>query len=80
MTAPRPSLPDYCLYVPDGSRQPCYAPASLVLVRPSGETLRFACRAHRDAFAKRISGPYLVLERAEWETQGAGYRGRTLGG
>ena len=51
-----------------------------VIVRPSGETLRFACRAHRDAFADRIQGPHQVLERTEWEVRGAGYRGPGLGG
>lgn len=35
-----PDLPDYCEYLPAGSRQPCYAPAPLVLVRPSGPALR----------------------------------------
>ncbi len=30
------SLTDYCEYLPDGSRRPCYAPAALVLVRPGG--------------------------------------------
>jgi hypothetical protein len=73
-------LAGYCEYLPDGSRQPCYAQASLVLVRPSGETLRFTCREHLPAWATRIQGRYLVLERDEWEARGAGYRGAGLGG
>ena len=60
--------------------QPCYALASLVLVRPNGETLDFSCAEHRKAWAARIRGPYLVLERDEWEARGAGYRGVMLGG
>ena len=71
---------DYCLWCPEGSRRPCYAPATLVVVRPSGETLDFSCAAHREAWAARIQGPYLVLERDEWEARGAGYRGVMLGG
>jgi len=63
-----------------GSRRPCYAPASLVLVRPSGETLGFSCGEHREAWAARIRGRYLVLQRDEWEARGAGYRGPMLGG
>ena len=78
MTAPR-ELADFCLWWPMGGR-PCYAPASLVLVRPSGETLRFSCAEHRDAWASRIRGRYVVLERPEWEVRGAGYRGAELGG
>ena len=39
-------LPDYCEWLPDGNRQPCYAPARLVLVCPSGETLRCSCTEH----------------------------------
>ena len=74
------SLADYCLYLPDGSRRPCYAQASLVLVRPSGEALRFTCAEHLPAWATRIRGQYLVLERDEWEARGTGYRGRMLGG
>ena len=73
-------LADYCLYWPVGARRPCYGPASLVLVRPNGETLDFSCAEHRDAWATRIRGAYLVLERAEWEARGAGYRGPMLGG
>jgi hypothetical protein len=73
-------LADYCEWLPDGSRRPCYAPAALVLVRPDGETLRFSCAEHRDAWAARIRGPYLVLGRDEWEARGAGYRGVMLGG
>jgi hypothetical protein len=73
-------LADYCLYLLDGSRQPCYAQASLVLVRPSGETLGFTCAEHREAWASRIQGRYLVLERDKWESRGAGYRGTHLGG
>ncbi len=80
MTQPQIQLADYCEYVPDGSRQPCFAPATLVLVRPSGDTLRFSCAEHLPAWASRIRGRYLVLERDEWEQSGAGYRGAELGG
>lgn len=73
-------LADYCEYLPDDSRRPFYAPASLVLVPPDGETLRFTCADHLPAWATRIHGRYLVLERDEWEAQGAGYRGTMLGG
>jgi hypothetical protein len=70
----------YCEYLPAGGRRPCYAPAPLVLVRPDGETLRFTCADHLPAWATRIQGRYLVLERDEWEARGAGYRGVMLGG
>ena len=80
MTEAQRTLADYCQYLPDGSRQPCYAPASLVLVRPGGATLRFTCREHLPAWATRIHGRYLVLERDAWEVAGAGYRGAMLGG
>jgi len=73
-------LADHCEWWPLGERHPCYGPATFVLMRPTGETLRFVCRAHRDAWASRIRGPYPVLERAEWEAHGAGYRGAELGG
>jgi hypothetical protein len=73
-------LADYCEWWPLGEARPCYAPAGLVLVRPSGETLRFTCAEHLPAWATRIRGTYLVLERAEWEAQGAGYRSKMLGG
>jgi len=73
-------LADYCEYLPDGSYQPCYAPAGLVLVRPGGETLRFTCAEHLPAWADRIQGRYLVLERDEWEARGAGYRLNHEGG
>jgi hypothetical protein len=73
-------LAGYCELLPDGSRRSCYAPAPLVLVRPDGETLRFSCAEHREAWATRIQGRYLVLERDEWEARGAGYRGPMLGG
>jgi len=49
-------------------------------VRPSGETLGFSCGEHREAWAARIRGRYLVLQRDEWEARGAGYRGPMLGG
>ncbi len=55
-------------------------PAALVLVRPTGETLTFTCAEHREAWATRIRGPYLVLELAEWVARGRGYRGPMLGG
>jgi len=74
------TLADFCEWLPDGSRQPCYGPATFVLVRLSGDTLRFTCRAHRDVWASRVGGPYLVLTRDEWEARGAGYRGPALGG
>jgi hypothetical protein len=79
-TDPQRSLADYCEWLPDGSRRPCYAPAGLVLVRANGETLGFSCAEHRDAWAARIRGVYLVLERDEWEARGCGYRGAMLGG
>jgi hypothetical protein len=41
----------------------------------SGETLRFSCADHLAAWATRIRGAYLLLERDEWEARGAGYRG-----
>ena len=62
-----------------GPERPCYAPAALVLVRPSGQTVGFSCAAHAPPWAGRIHGKYRVLERAEWEAGGAGYRGRELG-
>ena len=79
-TTPRPELADYCEYLPDGSRRPCYAPAALVLVRPNGEALRFTCAEHLPPWATRIRGRYLVLERGEWERRSRGYRGAMLGG
>jgi hypothetical protein len=80
MTQPNANLAAYCEWWPEGEPQPCYAPASLVLVRPSGETIRFTCAEHAPAWARRILGQYLTLERAEWEARGAGYRGKMLGG
>ena len=81
MVGPRPrTLAAYCEYVPEGGRRPGYAPGSLVLVRPSGETLRFTCADHLAAWASRLQGRYLVLERAEWEARGRGCRGVMLGG
>jgi hypothetical protein len=74
-TERRRTLADYCEWWPLGELRPCYAPATLVLVRPSGETLTFSCAAHRDGWAARIQGRYLVLERDEWEASGGGYRG-----
>ena len=73
------SLADFCEWLPESSRRPCYQPARLVLVRPSGETLGFSCAAHREAWATQIQGTCEVLERAEWEARGAGYRGPMLG-
>ena len=72
-------LADFREWLPDAARRPCYAPATRVLVRPSGETLDFSCVEHREAWAARIRGAYLVLEGAEWEARGAGYRGVVLG-
>jgi hypothetical protein len=80
MTAPHSDLPDYCEWWPEGSRHPCYVPASLVLVRATGETLRFTCAEHAPAWASRIQGRYLMLDRGEWEARGGGYRGVMLGG
>ncbi|MGE5231341.1 MAG: hypothetical protein ACM3NS_06330 [Deltaproteobacteria bacterium] len=80
MTAPHRDLADYCQWWPVGERRACYAPAGLVLMRPGGQTLGFTCAAHASAWAGRIHGNYRVLERAEWEAQGAGYRGPALGG
>lgn len=79
MTGAARTLADYCQWWPMGDR-PCYALAALVLVRPSGRTLGFTCAAHRDAWADQVHGGYVVLERAEWEARGAGYRGTELGG
>jgi len=79
-TDPQRTLADFCEWLPDGSHRPCYAPAALVLVRPSGERLRFTCADHLPAWAARIQGPYLVLERDEWVARGRGYRGPMLGG
>jgi hypothetical protein len=62
MTEAQRTLADNCEYLPDGSRQPCYAPAGLVLVRPTGLTLRFSCAEHLPAWATRIRGAYIVLE------------------
>ena len=70
----------FCEWRPEGERRPCYAPAGLVLVRPSGQTLASTCAAHAAAWAGQIHGAYRVLERAEWEALGAGYRGPQLGG
>jgi len=78
--APVPDLADFCQWWPEGKRRPCYAPAGLVLVRPSGHTLRLTCAAHSPAWASQIQGPDRVLERDEWESRGAGYRGAELGG
>ena len=80
MTAEQRELADYCERWPKGTRRPCYAQASFVLVRPSGETLRFTCAEHAPAWAGLIQGRYLVLERDKWKARGSGYRGRMLGG
>jgi hypothetical protein len=80
MTEAQRTLVDYCQYLPDGSRQRCYAQAWLVLVRPNGETLGFSCAEHLPAWATRIHGRYVVLEWDEWEARGRGYRGPMLGG
>jgi hypothetical protein len=79
-TDPQRSLTDFCQWWPLGEPHPCYAQASLVLVRPSGQTLRFSCAMHRENWTGQIQGAYAVLERADWETRGAGYRGKMLGG
>jgi len=80
MTELQRDLADYCEWLPDGSRQPCYAPARFVLVGPNGERLRFTCAEHAPAWATRVHGRYLVLERDEWEARGVGYRGPMLDG
>jgi len=49
-------------------------------MRPSGETLRFACAEHAPAWVARPQGRYLVLKGDEWEARGGGYPGRMLGG
>lgn len=76
----QPTLADFCQWWPEGQRRPCYGPAGLVLVRTSGHTVGFTCATHAPAWAGRIHGRYLVLERDEWEARGAGYRGTELGG
>lgn len=68
MTQPQNQLADFCQWWPEGQRRPCYAPAGLVLVRPSGQTVGFSCAAHAPAWAGRIHGKYRVLEWGEWET------------
>jgi hypothetical protein len=73
-------LADYCEWFLEDIRRPCYAPAGFVLVRPGGETLRFSCAEHLPAWASRIQGRYVVLERDEWEARGRGYCGVMLGG
>lgn len=73
------TLADVCQWWPMGGK-PCYAPAALVLMRPSGQTLGFICAAHREVWGAQVRGGYVVLERAEWEARGAGYHGRELGG
>ena len=50
------TLADFCQWWPEGERRPCYSPAELVLVRPSGETLGFTCAEHAPAWAGRIHG------------------------
>ena len=80
MTEAQRSLADYCQWWPERTPRPCYGQAAYVLLRPSGETLRFTCAEHVPAWATRIQGRCLVLERDEWEARGAGYRGPALGG
>jgi len=80
MTRAYDGLAAYCEWWPEAEEHPCYAPASVVLVRPSGETLRFSCIEHGPGWAARILGEYRVLDLAEWEARGAGYRGVHLGG
>ena len=79
-TDPQPTLAGYCLWWPVGEPEPCYDEAAFVLLRSSGEWLAFSCGAHRASWAARIGEDYLVLDRAEWEARGAGYRGPHLGG
>lgn len=74
------ALVDYCEWWPLRAPRPCYAPASLVLVRPVRKALRFSCAAHRDAWAECIRGMHSVLDRADWQAWGSGYRGPMLGG
>ena len=80
MTNPQSDLADFCQWWPEGTRRPCYASASLVLVRPTGATLGFTCAEHLPAWVSQVHGRYLVLERDEWEARGGGYRGTALGG
>jgi hypothetical protein len=80
MTQSQRDLPDYCEYLPEDTRRPCYAQASFVLARPDGQTLRFTCAEHLPAWESRVQGRYSVLERGQWEAQGWGYRGKMLGG
>jgi hypothetical protein len=47
VTEAQRELADYCEYLPDGSRRPCYAAATLVLVRLGGEMLWFSCAGAR---------------------------------
>ena len=79
-TPAQSTLADFCQWWPEGQRRPRCAPAGLVLVRRSGETVGFSCAARAPAWADRIHGKYRLLERAEWEAEGAGYRGVELGG
>jgi hypothetical protein len=79
MNVPERELADFCEWWPEGTDRPCYAPASFVLVRPSGETLRFSCAEHLPGWAARVRGQYTVLARDEWEARGCGYRGRCWG-
>jgi hypothetical protein len=39
-----------------------------------------SCAEHLPAWAARVRGRYLVLERDEWEARDAGYLGPMLGG
>jgi hypothetical protein len=78
-THPQTQLADFCEWFLEDTHRPCYAPARMVLVRPSGETLRFTREEHAPAWANRVQGAYELLERAEWIRRGAGYRGWMLG-
>lgn len=77
MSESQRTLAHYCQWWPEGERRTCYAPARLVLVRPSSRTLAFACAAAwRGGGRPRSHGGYLVLERAESEERGAGSVGQ----
>jgi hypothetical protein len=77
---PQPELTHYCEWWPLGTAAPCYAPASFMLVRPSGERLRPTCAQHLEGWRAQIVGDYEALTLGEWESRGRGYRGRALGG
>jgi hypothetical protein len=58
-TEPQRSLADYGEWWQLGEPRPCYAQAGFVLVRPSGQTLRFSCAEHLPAWENQIQGHYI---------------------